>query len=239
MSVPVAMLEKMQSWGLSLAQAIELAKMWEEGCDLPAPSANTLRQRRHRAKRKTVAVTEGVMGNVTGDATDNAERVPPTPPSENTPFPPLKGGTSPEISAPLPEKPKLKPISAWVAEIWEITPRPGRERSGRPALERSLKAAERRGADLATVRAGVAGYYASDDATKNHGQYAKGVHVVVSSGRWETFAAEERQRANPADDDPWPGRLLRWRTAAYWNSEWGPKPGKPGYRGPTAEGLAA
>jgi hypothetical protein len=41
--------------------------------------------------------------------------------------------------------------------------------------------------------------------------------------------------APPTDTDPWQRRLLRWKTAAYWNSEWGPKPGKPGYLGPSAE----
>lgn len=239
MSVTVAMLEKMEAMGLTLAQAIDLAKAWEEGAALPAPSANTLRQRRHR-ERKRGAVTQGVMDNVTrnasDNATDNSERVSPTPPSEITPIPPLKGGTFPKIPA-SPEQPKLKTISAWVAEIWEITPKPGRERSGRPSLENALKAAARRGADLAAVKAGIAGYYASPDATKDQGQYAKGVHTVIGSGRWEAFT-EGDEPAPPGSDDPWPRRLKGWNINQYWNSEWGPKPGKPGYRGPDIE-LAA
>lgn len=36
----------------------------------------------------------------------------------------------------------------------------------------------------------------------------------------------------PPEEDPWRLRLLRWKTAAYWNSEWGPKPDRPGYLGP-------
>lgn len=37
----------------------------------------------------------------------------------------------------------------------------------------------------------------------------------------------------PTDSDPWPRRLHGWRANQYWNSEWGPKPGRDGYLGPT------
>lgn len=36
----------------------------------------------------------------------------------------------------------------------------------------------------------------------------------------------------PEPEDPWPRRMLRWNTGGYWNSDWGPKPGKPGFLGP-------
>jgi len=44
--------------------------------------------------------------------------------------------------------------------------------------------------------------------------------------------SEAEPVAAVADGDPWPRRMLGWRASAYWNSEWGPKPGKPGYLGP-------
>jgi hypothetical protein len=187
---------------------------------------------RRRAKDRERKRASGIPQN----SADSAEqRVSPTPPSERPPIPPLKGGTFPQtdqpsLAKPLPAEPQ-KTISAWAAEIWEITPRPGRERSGKRNLENALKAAQRRGEDLAAVKVGLAGYFSSPDATKADGQFCQGVHVVVSSGRWEAFAAADPpSTADPPD--PWRQRMTRWKHARYWDSEWGPKPGKPGCLAP-------
>jgi hypothetical protein len=232
MSVPIAMLEKMQSMGLTLEQAIDLAKMWEEGAALPSP--NALRQRRHR-ERKRGAVTQSVMDNVTRNASDNEQTVSPTPPSEITPIPPLKGGTFPKFEAPKPEKPKTtepqRALTGWVSDLWQQAPLKARQRSSTKLTENALRAAVRGGADPARIVAGLAAYYTSADATKDGGEYAKGVHRAIQNQLWEAYEPQPT-RAEQADADPWPARLLRWRTSAYWNSEWGPKPGKPGYRGP-------
>jgi len=206
-----------------------------------AADAQADRRRAKDRERKALKAAEILRNSAESAESAEQQRKSPEPSKKISPIPPLKGGTFPtELVEPQPEKPKAeraKPLSAWVSEIWEITPRPGRERSGRPSLETALKAAIRRGADPATVKAGTAGYYASPDATKNQGQYAQGVHTVISSGRWETFADSEPEP--PPDDDPWRRRLLNWRANQYWNSEWGPKPGKPGYQGPQTESLAA
>jgi hypothetical protein len=96
----------------------------------------------------------------------------------------------------------------------------------------------RRGADPAAIKRGLIGYYGSADAAKGGGEYAKGVHSALSTGRWEAFAEEDLA---PPDEnlDPWPRRLRGWKANDYWNSEWGPKPGKPGYSGPETEARAA
>jgi hypothetical protein len=206
--VSAALLKKMREMGLSMDQAIELMDVWEAGVQKPVPAPS-------KAALRTRRWRENRHGDVTvTHHGDDRPRVSPTPPSDN-PIPPLTGGTFPEIG--------------------EASPR---ERSGKASLENALRAAARRGFDLAAVKRGVAGYYASHDATKDQGQFAQGVHVAVSSGRWEAFA-EDEPNAPPAEEDPWPRRLLNWRVNAYWNSEWGPKPGKPGYLGPPPEEIAA
>jgi uncharacterized protein YdaU (DUF1376 family) len=52
--------------------------------------------------------------------------------------------------------------------------------------------------------------------------------------------APKAPQIQPSEEvgDPWSRRLLNWRVNGYWNSEWGPKPDKPGYLGPAQE-LAA
>lgn len=194
------------------------------------------------AERRRAKDRERKRGGIPRNSAESAEqRVSPTPPSEKTPIPPLKGGTSPKLDTSQPGKPAeaAKSLSAWVGEIWAAAPKPGRERSGRRDLERSLQAAMRRGADPATVLAGVEGYYASPDATKNQGEFAKGVHVVISSGRWEAFVPEDEPPTPPEDADPWPKRLRAYRLNGYWHSDWGAKPGKLGCLAPDEALMSA
>lgn len=227
----------------SLEAMIELVS---RKVDERLPPYDPVEHRRALGRARQAKLEEKKRQNASEDRQDASgcvrpddKETSPTPPKENNPIPPLKGGTFPQISDDQPrEKPKPavreKALSDWVSEIWEITPRSGRTRSGRAALETALRAAQRRGADLAAMKRGLEAYYASPDATKDGGQYAKGVHVAISSGRWEAFAEDAPPRRT-ADDDPWPGRLVQWRVAQYWNSDWGPKPGKPGYQGPAQE----
>lgn len=202
------------------------------------------RQAKYAEKKRQGASSDVTLTSVASETSEVAKEIPPTPPKENNPSPPLKGGISPEIPASRPEKPKAKTIGDWVAEIWEITPKPGRERSGRAALETSLKAAAKRGDDLAAVRDGLAGYYASGDATKDGGKFAQGVHVAVKTGRWEAFVERPKPVAGSViEADPWPKRLREFQRNGYWNTtDWGPKPGKEGCRAPVmipADGAAA
>lgn len=196
-----------------------------------------------QAERRRAKDRERKARQIPRNSAESAESaelkdVSPTPPSENTPPPktPLKGvkKVPPQSETEPLEKPIAeaeKSLSGWVSEIWEITPVPARRRSGKAALEAALKAAMRRGDDPERIKAGLAGYYASPDATDQGGKYAKGVDTAIRAGRWEAFADDGATEPIP-DDDPWRIRLLRWKAAAYWNSEWGPKPDRPGYLGP-------
>lgn len=168
---------------------------------------------------------ENISGGVRKPVPGGAETASGREPSTN----PQKEKAAP-LAKPLPAEP-VRSLAVWVSEIWEITPRPGRERSGRRDLENALKAAQRRGEDLAKVKLGLVGYFGSEDATKAAGQFCKGVHVVISSGRWEAFVGAGNTDP-PEPDDPWRERMLRWSMNQYWNSEWGPKPGKPGCLAP-------
>ncbi len=98
-------------------------------------------------------------------------------------------------------KPRFTPTKAELDAIWEITPKPGRERSSRKDLERALVAAMRRGHDPASVAAGVRAAYAS---TTYAGDHAKGVHRLIEADRWQTFVEEIAPTPPPAAwSGPW------------------------------------
>ncbi|MFZ5667948.1 MAG: hypothetical protein ACOY4K_00490 [Pseudomonadota bacterium] len=88
-------------------------------------------------------------------------------------------------------------------------------------------AALRRGHAPATIKAGVLAYYATDDATKDGGQFAKGVHRIVEADRWQAFA-------EPAlsDDPDWPAMVALWARTGRWSSALGPPPDAPGTQVP-------
>lgn len=226
-----ALLRKMRDMGLSMDQAIELLDAMEEGFQKPVPelSKGALRTRKWREQK-----ADKRHGDVTVTRHGDATKKVPEPLKNNTPSPPLKGGISPISEPSQPEKPSTtepqKALTVWVSEIWDDTPSKGRQRSGKQLAHNALRAAVRDGANPAAVKAGLAAYYASSDATKDGGEYAKGLHRAIQNGLWQAFEPPPDRAVT--DDDPWPTRLLRWRAAAYWNSEWGPKPGRPGYRGP-------
>lgn len=226
MSMSAAVLRKMMDKGLSIADAIEIAEVWEAGAAEVIPTIDVSAERRRAKDRERKRNVRGMSAEC---PQTSAERVSPTPPSEITPSPPLKGGISPVAS-----KPPAKPISDWVEQIWEITPRSARARTGKADIERSLKAAMRRDHDPADVLASLEAYYASPDATKDGGKYAKGAHRMIENDRWQAFEADLTPRAKPSTADPWPGRLLAFQRNGYWNTtDWGPKPGKPGCMAPS------
>ena len=98
-------------------------------------------------------------------------------------------------------KPRFTPTKAELDAIWDITPKPGRERSSRKDLERALVAAMRRGHDPASVAAGVRAAYAS---TTYAGDHAKGVHRLIEADRWQTFVEEIAPTPPPAAwSGPW------------------------------------
>lgn len=178
-------------------------------------------------------------GNPQNSAESTDERVSPTPPSEITPIPPLKGGTFPKSTPSQPEKPSAstKQIGAWVGEIWDITPSAARARTSKADIERALKSALRRDHTAEDVIAGVAAYFDSPDATKDGGKFARGTHRIIENDRWQAF--EPELKAPTVEINPWPKRLTAYRINGYWHSDWGPKPGKPDCTVPTEALMSA
>lgn len=116
-------------------------------------------------------------------------------------------------------------------EWWEAYPRKVAKGSARKAYKAALKKAKPE-VLLASLRA---------HAFSPELRYQPHAATWLNGECWldSEAATSPSSRPGAADDDPWRGRLLRWRIAKYWNTEWGPKPGKPGYRGPSLEDLAA
>lgn len=231
-----ALLRKMRDMGLTMDQAIELMDVWEAGCVVAPPVIDITAERRRAKDRERKRTIRGKSADI---PQTEAKDVSPIPPSENNPIPPLTGGTFPPKSAqPSPEKPKPE-IERWAELIWSTSPQTARRRSGRPALLAALRAAVRDGHDPVSVASGLAGYYASPDATDAEGKFAAGLHVAIRQGRWQAFAEDDDPDPPRGPESPWPQRLLQWRVAQYWNSDWGPKPGREGYLGPPVEERAA
>ena len=207
MTVSVATLELLVGAGLGGEELLTIVRSIESDNIKPARTRNAERQARHRAKVK------GVTSNVTDNVTDTVTPPPsslflsPTPPNQNSPTP------SPPYSPPAPRKPSKAEVDA----IWEITPKIGRQRSGRSDLERSLTAAIRRGAEPADVLAGLKAAYASPSYS---GEMAKGVHRLIEGDRWQAFV----------DDDvgpDWEALVGLWRETGRWASALGPPPNDP------------
>lgn len=117
--------------------------------------------------------------------------------------------------------------------IWEDSPRVARGRSGKAAVVKALKAAVSRRKDPAAIRAALRTYYASHDATKNDGQYAKGVHRMIEEDRWEAHYQGSAD-IHEIDSDLMPS-LKRQRR---WMEEWTHHPSwwKYGPRGDAPDG---
>lgn len=82
------LLQKMHEMGLTLEQAIELVRTWEEGATqpVPLPTAGALRQRRYRDRR--AERDSDVTGDATRDATASDASPLSLPPPPQTPPPP-------------------------------------------------------------------------------------------------------------------------------------------------------
>lgn len=138
--------------------------------------------------------------------------------------------------------------------IWDAALKPGRTRSSKSKLEAGIIAAHNRGHSLEDILRGTLGYLSGHDATKDEGEYQKGLHLIMSNEIFLTWLEDgpdtlppgvidgEEAPAKAQEGDPRLGTLERptreaqrlW-VASYangmaWPSERGPQPGELGCR---------
>ncbi|MEJ2816395.1 hypothetical protein [Caulobacter sp. CCG-8] len=127
-------------------------------------------------------------------------------------------------------------MATWVEEIWKSTPRKGRERSSQKDLQRALAAAVRRGHRPEAIAAALRAYYASPDATKDGGEFARGVHRLIQEDRWATWAPTIKAAvaSDPSSwsEERWATTVRRWRETGHWPGGIGPPPDQPGSLAP-------
>lgn len=153
--------------------------------------------------------------------------------------PRLKGGVNPpdkgEDKAQKPEARSQKPESDareprlpsdLLDKVWSAAPAKARERSSRGDTAKALAAALKRGALPDDILEGLQSYWRSDDATKDNGAYAKGVHRMIADDRWRDWTSTALIPAGEAPD--WKSRLYIWRSTEQWHhGPWGAAPGDP------------
>lgn len=186
----------------------ELAKaagMVEQRSLAGKASAEARKAKREGNERSTAVATEG-----------------PTKPQRNArPSPSQDSLTTFESNA---REPRLPPDL--LDKVWSAAPPKARERSSRGDTSKALAAALKRGAKPDEIMAGLMAYWRSDDATKDGGAYAKGVHRMIADDRWRDWTSAS---LIPAGEQPdWPARLRIWRSTEQWHhTSWGPSPGYP------------
>lgn len=228
MSLSAAVLKKMMEKGLSIADAVEIAEVWEEGCKAPAKSSAAIRQKRYRdrqnAKSEEVSdaetVTETITRDVTDDRNEGEKKVSPTPPSKKYINPRLLTETAPSRND------HHTDFEAW----WEVYPR----KVGKGSARKAYSAARRKTTAENLLGSLVAATFDADQKFIPHPA------TWLNGERW--LDSPQLPPSLPVEAaDPWPSRVKRFRMSGYWDSDWGPKPGKPGCLAPTepAESQAA
>lgn len=192
--------------GEMILAAVEAAEA-QAAAEIEARRANdAARQARRRERKANAAECHVTSRDVTVTGRDPSFlSLSPTPPNPN------QTTTNPPPYSP----PALKPD-----DVWQVVPRLGRERSSKRDLERAFGAAVKRGHAPEAILAGVKAYYASDDATKDGGQFAKGVHRIIENDRWQSYSPEDK----PPD---WENFLATWRATGRWPKSLGPPPDHP------------
>jgi hypothetical protein len=227
-------IERCVEAGMPIDMALKAAKAFEAEVNVMDDlrrSKDRERQARHRAGkgRPSREVTQRHVTPVT-DVTDvtspSVSPEPPSTPSQVTPLSvPLKGDSFP---------PNFD-------RAWKAYPEAGRKRSStklsKPEWSRASKAA----GGVEALQGAIERYADSPEAREQGGRFVKGFHRWLKDALFEPWLAPVADPAKPPEppDDPWPRRLREFRVNGYWNTtDWGPKPGKPGYRGPELQEAA-
>lgn len=137
MSLSAATLRKMLDLGLTLEQACELAEVWEAGSALPDPTANALRQRRYRERKRNGNATQDVTRDVTRDVT-------PTPSPKNLSDPSFNSEINQTLSPPKTPLKGVKKVPGLAkpngfGRFWEAYPNKVGKRAAELEYERALK----------------------------------------------------------------------------------------------------
>jgi 5-methylcytosine-specific restriction endonuclease McrA len=101
--------------------------------------------------------------------------------------------------------------------VWRAASPVSRTRSGRPALGKAVLAAIKAGATDEALLASVSAHCASQ------GEFAKGVHLIVSGEHWRDHQAKA-QPDRPPDPALTAARLQHFAKTGEWKPTWGPKP---------------
>lgn len=121
-----------------------------------------------------------------------------------------------------------------VEAIWSLTSPASRKRSSRKDVENAVKAFFNRSGVLDELLAALAVYFASDQAKKDGGRYAKGVHRLIEGDRWRDIAESLvldgiSEAVRKWDRDTWATALRRLAAdPTQWTPRMGPRPGEPG-----------
>lgn len=217
---PIAFLKQMLAKGMDLEAAMAAAEAFEMSAQeqhdrlveglLDRLAVDPKAERRRAKDRERKQKTCGIPRNSaeTAESVEPQKEVP-EPLRKTTPIPPLKGGTFPKNQA--------DGFELW----WEAYPRKVGKGLARKAYGSALRKTSAETL-LTTLRAHR---FDPDPKFQPHPT------TWLNAERWED-GGPEPPPSPPPDADPWPRRMLGWRMSQYWHSDWGPKPGKPGYLGP-------
>lgn len=111
-----------------------------------------------------------------------------------------------------------------ISAIWDDAPARARQRSSKADVRKAMAAAVKRGGEPEQIRSALKTYWASPDATKDGGEYAKAIHRMIEGDRWADWISSPAIGAGPN----WTDRARAWTQLGRWNPSWGPGPGEPG-----------
>lgn len=114
---------------------------------------------------------------------------------------------------------------AVLERIWSEAPSKARERSSKADVRKALIGALGRGGDFEQISRALGAYWRSEDASKDGGAYAKGIHRMIEGDRWKDWASGPQATARTGVD--WPERVRIWRATGQWLLQWGAEPGDP------------
>jgi hypothetical protein len=133
--------------------------------------------------------------------------------------------------------------------LWKAASDKGRQRSSKGDIDKALRAAVKR-EPLERIMRGMGAYFRSDEASKDDGEFQKGIHRMIQNDRWSGYLDDEAARVSKGEsfteelqqardqagtvDAPSEQRQNLWMElftqGMPWDSERGPQPGRLGCR---------